>query len=48
VAGTRTVKAATADLMADGFGLSAYDPADLQTLFEQLRTLRLAAGDFSA
>ncbi|HVU61188.1 MAG TPA: MarR family transcriptional regulator [Mycobacteriales bacterium] len=44
--GRRTVKRATTDLMADGFGLAMYDEADLGTLFDQLRRLRVAAGDF--
>jgi DNA-binding MarR family transcriptional regulator len=46
-AGTRTVKAATEDLMADGFGLAGYDQADLQALFRLLRNLRVDAGDFA-
>lgn len=44
--GRRTVKQATADLMADGFGLDMYDDAQLAELFDQLRVLRVAAGDF--
>jgi DNA-binding MarR family transcriptional regulator len=47
-AGTRTVVAATEDLMADGFGLSAYDEPQLGELFTLLRELRVAAGDFAA
>jgi DNA-binding MarR family transcriptional regulator len=45
-AGTQTLEEATADLMSDGFGLEAYDEPALQTLFELLRELRVAAGDF--
>jgi DNA-binding MarR family transcriptional regulator len=44
--GRRTVKRATDDLMADGFGLGMYDEATLEAMFEQLRELRVAAGDF--
>lgn len=44
--GRRTVKRATEDLMADGFGLDMYDDASLKRLFDALRTLRVAAGDF--
>jgi DNA-binding MarR family transcriptional regulator len=46
-AGRRTVTAATADLMADGFGLRAYDDDELDALFGLLRELRHDAGDFS-
>ena len=45
-AGRSLVDAATADLMADGFGLKAYDGAQLRELFDLLRTLRVEAGDF--
>jgi DNA-binding MarR family transcriptional regulator len=45
-AGRRLVDAATADLMADGFGLAAYDEEKLRTLFALLRDLRVDAGDF--
>jgi DNA-binding MarR family transcriptional regulator len=44
--GRTTVKRATADLMADGFGLTSYEPEQLEDLFALLRELRLAAGDF--
>jgi DNA-binding MarR family transcriptional regulator len=44
--GRTTVTRATADLMADGFGLAAYDESQLAELFTLLRELRLAAGDF--
>ena len=45
--GRRTVKRATGDLMADGFGLDIYDEAELGEMFARLRALRVAAGDFS-
>ena len=45
-AGRRVVAAATDDLMTDGFGLSSYDDEELGQLFDLLRELRLAAGDF--
>ena len=40
------VRHATADLMAADFGLSMYDEDALRDMFDQLRTLRVAAGDF--
>jgi DNA-binding MarR family transcriptional regulator len=45
--GRRTLDLATADLMADGFGLQAYDEPALGSLFELLRELRVDAGDFA-
>src|SRR3954447_17082049 len=45
-AGRTLVEGATADLMADGFGLGGYDDDKLNELFELLRLLRLQAGDF--
>lgn len=45
-AGRDVVGRATADLMADGFGLSAYDEDSLERLFALLRVLRLEAKDF--
>jgi DNA-binding MarR family transcriptional regulator len=45
--GRDTVTRATADLMADGFGLSSYRAGELDQLFTLLRELRLAAGDFA-
>jgi DNA-binding MarR family transcriptional regulator len=45
--GTKVVKAATGDLMADGFGLSAYDDTQLSAMFDLLRALRVDAGDFA-
>ncbi|WP_219462894.1 MarR family winged helix-turn-helix transcriptional regulator [Nonomuraea rhizosphaerae] len=47
-AGREAVRLATADLMAAGFGLTMYGDAELGQLFDQLRTLRVAAGDFPA
>ncbi|HVV75339.1 MAG TPA: MarR family transcriptional regulator [Mycobacteriales bacterium] len=47
-AGRDTVKRATEDLMADGFGLDPYSASDLDGLFDVLKKLRIAAGDFSA
>ena len=44
--GRAAVTKATDDLMADGFGLGMYDDATLDVLFDQLRALRVAAGDF--
>jgi DNA-binding MarR family transcriptional regulator len=44
--GRRTMQRATADLTADGFGLSAYDDATLEEIFALLRVLRVDAGDF--
>jgi DNA-binding MarR family transcriptional regulator len=46
-AGRKTVKRATDDLMADGFGLGMYDDAALRTMFDELRELRVASGDFT-
>jgi DNA-binding MarR family transcriptional regulator len=46
-AGRRTVKRATEDLMADGFGLAMYDEPALAEMFTQLRELRVSAGDFT-
>ena len=47
-AGREAVRLATADLMAADFGLKMYDDVELRGMFEQLRTLRVAAGDFAA
>jgi DNA-binding MarR family transcriptional regulator len=44
--GRAVVIRAQTDLMADGFGLSAYDEEALDELFVLLRRLRVAAGDF--
>lgn len=44
--GRDVVERATSDLMADGFGLTAYDDAQLTQLFALLRELRVDAGDF--
>ncbi|GAA0942807.1 MarR family transcriptional regulator [Nonomuraea longicatena] len=46
-AGRRTVGRATADLMAAEFGMDMYGEAELTAMFGQLRTLRVAAGDFA-
>jgi DNA-binding MarR family transcriptional regulator len=45
--GRSVLELATADLIADGFGLTTYDEAALQDLFELLRELRVDAGDFA-
>ncbi len=45
--GRKLVQKATADLMADGFGLAAYDEKTLDELFGLLRQLRVQAGDFA-
>ena len=45
--GRVVVEKATADLMAAQFGLDALDSDQHRALFETLRTLRLAAGDFT-
>ncbi|MEZ0090572.1 MarR family winged helix-turn-helix transcriptional regulator [Streptacidiphilus sp. EB129] len=47
VQGRRVVEDATRDLMAMDFGLEGYDDAGCRELFEVLRPLRVAAGDFS-
>ncbi|MCA2221278.1 MarR family winged helix-turn-helix transcriptional regulator [Nonomuraea aurantiaca] len=47
-AGREVVQRATADLMAADFGLTMYGEDELRQLFDRLRTLRVAAGDFSA
>lgn len=47
-AGEDVVRRATADLMAAEFGLTMYAEDELQHMFDQLRTLRVAAGDFPA
>ena len=44
--GRETVERATADLLAADFGMSAYAPGDLEKIFEALRDLRVAVGDF--
>jgi hypothetical protein len=41
------VEGATRDLVAMDFGLTGYDEAECRELFEMLRPLRIAAGDFS-
>ena len=44
--GRGVVKEATRDLMNDGFGLDALGPGESAAIFDALRTVRLAAGDF--
>ncbi|GAA0315526.1 MarR family transcriptional regulator [Actinoallomurus spadix] len=44
--GRETVERATADLLAADFGLGAYDAGELEAMFQTLRGLRVAAGDF--
>ncbi len=46
-AGRDLVEKATADLVASGFALGALTTGDLDLLFDVLRPLRLAAGDFT-
>jgi DNA-binding MarR family transcriptional regulator len=46
-AGRAAVARATADLMAADFGMSGYDPDDLESISAILRGLRVAAGDFA-
>lgn len=45
--GRRVVEAATRDLMAMEFGLDEYGEEQCRQIFEVLRPLRIAAGDFS-
>src|SRR5204862_163439 len=44
--GRAVVKEATRDLMNDGFGLDALGPGESAAIFDALRAVRLAAGDF--
>jgi DNA-binding MarR family transcriptional regulator len=44
--GRDTVERATADLLAADFGMGVYDADALEDIFETLRGLRVAAGDF--
>jgi DNA-binding MarR family transcriptional regulator len=46
-AGRDIVMRATDDLMAAGFGMSGYNPGQLEEMFGLLRSLRVAAGDFA-
>jgi DNA-binding MarR family transcriptional regulator len=46
--GREIVDAATADLMNADFGMTMYGESELSEMFGLLRTLRVAAGDFSA
>ncbi|HET7386080.1 MAG TPA: MarR family transcriptional regulator [Nocardioidaceae bacterium] len=45
-AGRSLVEAATADLVANGFGLDGIPPADLRALSALLKPVRESAGDF--
>ncbi len=45
--GRDVVRLATADLMAADFGLAMYGEKELGEMFDVLRTLRVAAGDFA-
>jgi DNA-binding MarR family transcriptional regulator len=45
--GRRTVKAATAELMAIDFGLGSMGESDRSAMFAMLRTVRANAGDFA-
>ena len=45
-AGRAVVKLATQDLMAAEFMLGGYEPGELKEIFDLLRGLRLANGDF--
>ncbi|GAA3471066.1 MarR family winged helix-turn-helix transcriptional regulator [Nonomuraea roseola] len=46
--GREIVDAATTDLMNADFGMTMYGESELSEMFGLLRTLRVAAGDFSA
>jgi len=46
-AGRAVMEAATADLVATGFSLGALTQAENEQLFELLRKVRIASGDFS-
>jgi DNA-binding MarR family transcriptional regulator len=45
--GRKVVEDATRELVAMDFGLGSYDEAGCRELFEMLRPLRVAAGDFA-
>jgi|SRR5690606_959952 len=45
-AGREVVQRATADLMAAKFGMGMYQEGELEQIFDLLRTIRIAAGDF--
>jgi DNA-binding MarR family transcriptional regulator len=45
--GREVVRRATADLMNAGFCMDMYEEGELTEMFELLKTLRVAAGDFS-
>lgn len=44
--GRAVMQRATADLMTAEFGMSGYEPSQLEEIFGLLRGLRVAAGDF--
>ena len=44
--GRAVMQRATTDLMTAEFGMSGYDPSQLEEIFGLLRRLRVAAGDF--
>ncbi|SDG54898.1 DNA-binding transcriptional regulator, MarR family [Sinosporangium album] len=44
--GREIVRVATADLMKAGFGMTMYGEDELGQMFDLLRTIRVAAGDF--
>ena len=44
--GRAVMQRATADLMTAEFGMSGYEPSQLEEIFGLLRRLRVAAGDF--
>ncbi|HEV2450897.1 MAG TPA: MarR family transcriptional regulator [Streptosporangiaceae bacterium] len=46
--GRAVVSRTTEELMSAGFGMSGYDSGQLAEIFDLLRGLRLAAGDFTA
>ena len=46
--GRAAVSRTTAELMSVEFGMTGYDPVQLAEIFDLLRGLRLAAGDFTA
>ena len=45
--GREVTNRATKDLMAAGFGLDMLNDAETETLFQTLRRVRVAAGDFN-
>jgi DNA-binding MarR family transcriptional regulator len=45
-AGREVVDAATAELMAAEFGMTGYEPDELEAIFRMFEELRVSAGDF--